>query len=532
MPTEPIEWASPTQEAAFSYGPAPALASGGFGGAKTFGFCLKALYLSDLYPKNRGLIFRSVAKDLRMTTMATFRKLCPTAAYAEDEAGWNRMEGVLRLNNGSEVLWLGLDNPDLEQVIKGLEINWFLGDQAEDVDEEIFDKLCARLGRWDKAEVPAWLIAQEAAAGRAWQWCHPVSGRPIPPTYALLTCNPDTELHWLYRRFHPDSPERHVKKMPEVGPDGTETGRLLSYADLGYKMFHMPSMENKFLGAQNRAHLLSQDAAFRRRYVDAIWGMPEGAIHVVDPLSVITLTDARQAEDFLTMIRETCTLHRFLDHGDSAPTCCAWVAVSRDDDVFVYREYYQPNALISTHRREITELSVGERYMFNQADPSIFHKTMQKHGGRWSVADEYEDSREQPATTRLFWSPADNNELGTRNRINEHLRVDPTRIHPMTKGYGSPRLFFVVRTDAYPNGVMHILRETRAARRKKVGTEMGRPVFSDERDPNIADHGLDCLRYSIASRAPLAHAPDYGIDPRTFEGQSRLLAQQAQRMRR
>jgi hypothetical protein len=34
----------------------------------------------------------------------------------------------------------------------------------------------------------------------------------------------------------------------------------------------------------------------------------------------------------------------------------------------------------------------------------------------------------------------------------------------------------------------------------KVGTDAGCPVFSDERDPNIADHGYDLLRYAIAAR--------------------------------
>jgi hypothetical protein len=50
------------------------------------------------------------------------------------------------------------------------------------------------------------------------------------------------------------------------------------------------------------------------------------------------------------------------------------------------------------------------------------------------------------------------------------------------------------------NGVRHILRETRAQRRVKVGTDAGRPVFSDERDANIADPVYDLLRYAIAAR--------------------------------
>ena len=56
--------------------------------------------------------------------------------------------------------------------------------------------------------------------------------------------------------------------------------------------------------------------------------------------------------------------------------------------------------------------------------------------------------------------------------------------------------------DTYPNGVLHILRETRAQRRLKVGTDAGRPVFSDERDPNITDHAYDLLRYAVAAREP------------------------------
>ena len=102
-----------------------------------------------------------------------------------------------------------------------------------------------------------------------------------------------------------------------------------------------------------------------------------------------------------------------------------------------------------------------------------------KSGGRRSVSDEYADVLSQPRHTAIFWQPADNNELGTRNRISEFLRFDPERIHPITKERGAARLFFVKRNDTYPNGVQHILRETRAQRRLKAGTESGRPPVPD-----------------------------------------------------
>ena len=40
----------------------------------------------------------------------------------------------------------------------------------------------------------------------------------------------------------------------------------------------------------------------------------------------------------------------------------------------------------------------------------------------------------------------------------------------------------------------------RAQRRLKVGSDLGKPIFSDERDPGIVDHGYDVLRYAIAAR--------------------------------
>src|ERR1700730_2443983 len=110
-----------------------------------------------------------------------------------------------------------------------------------------------------------------------------------------------------------------------------------------------------------------------------------------------------------------------------------------------------------------------------------------KQGGRFSVADEYAEVQSQPRATAIFWSAADNNELGTRNRIHEYLRVDPERINPFTKAPGSPRLFFIQVSDTYPQGVYHAIRETRAQRRVKIGTDLGKAIFSDERDPSVVD---------------------------------------------
>lgn len=510
--TKPIRWASPTAKAAFEYGPYPTCLSGGWGAGKTHTACLKAIYLSTEYPKNRGAIIRRVGKELRYTTMATFYKVCPARLYDRRRGGARSdVGGYCRLTNGSDILFLHLEDPDTAGIIRGLEINWFLWDQAEegpDEGEELFDMLTGRLGRWDLAEVPArHLTAYRETFGGEWPFRHPESDRPVPPPYGVLCVNPDVETHWIYLRFHPESAEHHAR-----------------YKALGYQMFQMPSEENRFLGQTNLHFLLQHDEAFIRRNVKGLWGSPEGAIHSVDPLSIV-----EGYPEVIDWIRQTCLLYRTLDHGDSSPTACDWWGVDQAGNVFLFREYYQPNKTISYHRESIGELSRHESYEGNYADPTIFHQLPTKKGGRWSVADEYTDT-ELTRAPQIFWSAADNNELATRNRINEYLRVDRARVHPIYRTLGAPRLYFVTPTDAHPNGVIHSLRELRNQRRVKIGTHLGKPVFSEERDPTIPDHGYDNVRYFIASRTPAPPAiTDGGAG--TFEGaRARMAKLQRQRL--
>lgn len=500
-----LKFTSETQRGAFEHGPTPMLLSGGWGAGKTWLGCKKGLYLSLEYPKNRGVIVRAVGKELRATTQATWYKGCPRHLYDPRLGGRrNDQEGKLILRNGSEVLFMHMDDPETAGIIRGLEINWFLIDQAEENPErmeEIFDLLLGRLGRWDIAEVPQWMQDQyREEHGREWPYRHPEKGTPVPPPYPMLTCNPDVETHWLYRRFHPESPEFHEK-----------------YAKEGYAFFDMPSEDNQFLGEINLKFLLAHDDAFIRRNVKGLWGMPEGAIHSIHPTSVLEGTP--ELEKYF---REHCTLYRCMDYGDSAPTCVLWMAVDRNGNVFWFREYYMPNLVISKHRANITGLSTYEAYKGNYADPSIFHKMPAKESGttipaRYCVADEYADVKDQPRSTAIFWTPADNNELGTRNRINEYLRFDPDRIHPITRQPGSARMFYVKQGPNYPHGVVHALRQTRNQRRVKIGTELGKPIFSDERDETVTDHAYDPVRYGTATRPPAPPAIA-GYKDGTFAG--------------
>ncbi len=532
-----IDFAGPKQEEGFRYGPAPLVLSGAYNSAKTVTLCLKTLYISDLYPGYRWFVGRKVWDELRKTTMSSFFKFCPRAAW-EPNGRRSDTEKILELNNGSSYIWGHLDDPDTLTLVRGLEINGFLLDQMEELYEEIFTALLPRLGRWDRVTVPDYLVTQHTLeTGRPWPWIHEATGKLMPPSYALGTCNPDHELHWIYERFHPDS-EKHWEKHVEVQKERrllasgkyAEVGERISYHDMGYRMIELSAYDNKYATRQSLQEMESQDETWKRRFLHGKWGIPEGQIHNVHETSVLEATSA-----VLAHIENRCTLHRSMDHGDSAATCVLWWAVDGDGNIFCFREYYAPNRLISEHRQHLYGLSRHERYQLQLADPSIFAASMQKHDQRWSVAQEYADGSNFPRDTAIYWEKGDNDEFGTRNRISEYLKpsgvweikagepVEVPRIHPLTKEKGLwPRLYFLKKSTDYPNGCDQVIRQLKSQRRMKLGTDNGKPLFSDDRDEGIPDHAYDPLRYFMAAQPPLPHSLPKKYARNSFFGQREM----------
>jgi hypothetical protein len=471
------KWASPQQKAFAESEATYSLMVGGYGSGKTYAACLRLLRSIDKYRGSRWAIVRRVHKQLKATTMVTFDALCPAWALT----GRNDIEGTREFANGSRLHFLGLDTPGSLGVLQGLELNGAFVDQAEEISERVWDTLDARIGRWTQLEA-------------------------VPPRMLIATANPSDELHWLYERFADESPRREEWR-----------GR-------GYECIVADSRSNVFLPKENLAALLGKDDEFQRRFVRGEWGNPEGRIFTLDPASILDPTP-----ELLSKVLNGMHLHRSLDHGDSAPTCCLWHATDNDGNIFVFREYYVAGALVSDHRRAISMLSGREVYRSQLADPSIFHKTAQKYGGRWSISDEYGDTRVMPASTALYWAPADNAEMPSRSRIKEYLRVDPDHLHPITREKGSPRLFFLKKTSEYPNGCDRAILELRSQKRVKVEESGGRDVYSDDRDDTVPDHSYDALKYFVISRPSVMREPSRAPGPLTWQGYSNMMRKNNQR---
>jgi hypothetical protein len=352
-----------------------------------------------------------------------------------------------------------LDKVD-ESTLRGLEVNGVLVDQAEETEEKVYDVLDARVGRWDMAEVPPALLRNKP------DW-PAKNGKYVIPSYMMLLCNPDTQFHYIFRKYHPDSMERV------------------------HNFFFVEGEWDPNLGSEESYALaLRHDPEWVEKYVRGKWGRSQAQIHYLPSECLLEHSD-----ELIDKIKRKANLWRILDHGDASPTCCLWLAALNGCFIF-YREYYVPGKTISFHRSAISDLSGDEVYGANYADPQIFKKTQQKDGGFWTTADEYA-TKDLPGPA-FFWLPADNNEFATRNRINELLTPSDDISHPLSGESPSPRIFFIKKSPEYSNGCFHAIKELQSQRRKILGYFDGKALYCDDREESVADHAYDCIRYGIA----------------------------------
>ena len=458
--------------------------SGGFNNGKTFVGCLKALTLLTTFPGYRFIIAREVYADLKRTTMQTFFKMCPPELIESQ----NWQDGLTTLKNGSQVNWMHLDNLS-EQSLRGIEPNSILVDQAEETKEQTYDILDARIGRWDGVTIPSTLLKANP------DWPSSKQGKLIPPSYMMLLCNPDTQYHYIYRKFHPDSLERSADNFFVEGEWDSSLGSSETYAKA-----------------------LEKGDEYVEKYVRGKWGISNAQIHRLLPDSLL-----EYSEELIEWILKKGNLFRVLDHGDSSPTACLWFAAIAG--IFIcYREYYVPGQVISYHRKAISDLSGNESYSSNFADPQIFKKTSQKDGGFWSVANEY--STKDLDSPPLHWSPADNNEFATRNRLNELLFKNKLRLHPVTKEPGAPGIYFIKKSTQTPFGCFHAINELQSQRRKLIDYIDGKAVYSDDREESVTDHSYDCIRYFVAMHGTPNKEQARPVKPMTFNWYKMMRARQ------
>jgi hypothetical protein len=81
------------------------------------------------------------------------------------------------------------------------------------------------------------------------------------------------------------------------------------------------------------------------KFAGLIYKEFDDAVHIVHPFR----------------IPEAWVKYRFIDHGLSDPCACLWLAISPDEEYYIYREYYTKNRTIQQNCSAIKEMSGGER---------------------------------------------------------------------------------------------------------------------------------------------------------------------------
>lgn len=401
---------------------------GGYGNGKTLSGVIK-VYNHCQQPNAFFLVGRRHATDLRDSTLRDFLEhVGHTGKYSPGNMSF-------KFPNGSEVIFRHLD--DL-QSLTNMNLSGFWVDQSEEVSEESFAFLVGRLRR------------------------------PVQRREGFITFNPNGH-DWIWRRF-----------LKQLGQDGE---RLPDAED--YRLVVASTLENQGnLPADYIKSLLAMGGEFVKRFVygsfDTFAGQVydefNASVHVIQPFD----------------IPEGWERIRGIDHGQTNATACGWAAIDYDGNIYIYREYYQPNDVVSNHVRAINELSGIEQYAYTVIDPSTHAKTREKDGHKFSVADEYWEAG-------ISTVPGQNDVLAGINRVKEYLKIDPEHIHPVTGEKGSPRLFFFA---SCPNTI----EEHQQYRWKQAIKLSGDPNKDTLKEAPVKrnDHTVDETRYVIMSRPPLA----------------------------
>jgi len=170
-----------------------------------------------LYPRNCGLIGRKDFTDLRDTTLKTFLEICPEGFIRN----YNKTEHHIIFVNGSEVYFRELKD---RTGLGSLNLGFFYIDEAEEVEESVFDYLKGRL-----------------------------SLQNVDKTLGWLTSNPPNEDHWIFRQFEQSN-------------------------DIDYATFHASTYENKDnLPEGYIADLEKLPPSWRKKYLEGQYGFtPDG----------------------------------------------------------------------------------------------------------------------------------------------------------------------------------------------------------------------------------------------------------------
>ena len=126
------------------------------GGGKSYVCLAVAILLAKVYPGSIWCVIRESLPTLKKTSLPTFWKVCPKNFVSS----YNQQEQIVEFINGSKLLFMAEDyanDKDFDR-FKGLEVNGFILEQIEELNEGLLDVCFIRAGRHKLKKQPPPLI--------------------------------------------------------------------------------------------------------------------------------------------------------------------------------------------------------------------------------------------------------------------------------------------------------------------------------------------------------------------------------------
>jgi PBSX family phage terminase large subunit len=402
------------------------LIEGPAGTGKTRAICEKMHFCAMKYPGFRGLMVRKTRESLTDTVLVTFEEKVVAAGDPLLEGPKRNLRQVYRYPNGSEIVVGGLDKT---MKIMSSEYDMIATFESTELIEDDFENLTTRLRNW-----------------------------VMPYQQIVADCNPGSPNHWLNKRpikkgmtrllsRHYDNPVYFALKQSVY--DG--------------KWYYRPTEQ----GSKYLAKLERLSGVRRLRLFLGLWAAAEGMVYEAWDSDVHILKKRINIPSDWRRIR-------VVDFGFKNPFVCQWWAMDPVyNRMYMYREIYYSERLVSDHAKDILRLSEGERIEATVCDHDLEDRNTLHEAG-------------------IFTIPAYKDIVTGIQAVQLRLRHE---------GDETPQILFlpdslVERDDKLDENAkpMATVQEIEGYVYKK--NEEGKPI--KEEPIKVDDHGCDTMRYAVA----------------------------------
>lgn len=429
---------------------------GGVRSGKSFTACKLAQLVSQKFPRSKTLIGRDTRVNLKATTLQTFfgvdgkgnNVIMPGLYHPRD---YNKSEGTLLWQNGSQTCFWGLDDLASIERVKSTEWSFVILEEATGINMDIIIFLLeTRLSH------------------------------PVPPHKMLLTTNTDRgedELYDLFFNKHTCDPKKYCKNCA----GGLCTFRRVYSATLDNE----DNLPDKYV--RGIKQLAESDPRYHKVYVMGEWQGATGLIYPeYDPQ--VHIIDLPADYEFPP---GTDTVRGY-DHGfGSGASCMEEVKVLHDGTHVYWKEYYEVGKTVKTMAQEIQDI-YGVKYI-DFADPAINQRTQTQGQELCSTKDLFEEYG-------IDMHDANNNIDGGIEIVKSMLEVDPTHEHPFMPGVTGCPYILLARVD----GVLQCPNVDRQMRKYRQKEQVRSGSIRSKWNPQGGDdHALDVVRYISNGRPPI-----------------------------